>query len=271
MRWYRFLPFLFTGIGVFLLAGALRGPSQRAAKRLPTLLPPEMVDLDRASPEATAAAPVHEALGLLQGPAHEWLQTTVWIRSHVRELPFESEGSYLQAPGQRYRLELRTKRLGPRGGDTTYLYLSDGRNCWQSTKHHGRENAAAGPPAELPESATISHGPESLLRHLLANVTWVRRRVVGEEVQVLGLWKQEVRQQLAPKDQPWPANLPRLCRLTLRGAERWPRRLEWFGPTRAGGRDGLLVELEFRNPVRNHPLSEEQCLRAFLIEQPAGQ
>ncbi|MFO0876450.1 MAG: hypothetical protein U0840_03675 [Gemmataceae bacterium] len=259
MWWYRFLPVLFTGVGVFLLAGALRQPREAA----PPALPSELADLTQVTPEPSAAAPVHEALAHLNAPGAAWLQTTLWVQSHLRELPFEAEGSYVQAPGQRHRLELRSRRRSSHATEIVFLCISDGQNH-QETTRHGSAPARGSP--VMPHSAQFARGPACLVRSLLGTVAWIRARTQGDEVHVDGLWQPALNQQLAPKERPWPANLPRLCRLTLRGPQRWPARLTWYGPTRPGGRDTLLVELEYRDPVCGRVLSEETCARAFHVE-----
>jgi hypothetical protein len=52
----------------------------------------------------------------------------------------------------------------------------------------------------------------------------------------------------------------------LRGAELWPARIEWYGAPDSRGKMPLLVEMEYRNPVFNESLSEEQAQGLFRFE-----
>src|SRR5205807_2217814 len=81
-----------------------------------------------------------------------------------------------------------------------------------------------------------------------------------------GTWEPALAATLAPPDKPWPEGLPRVCRLVLRGAELWPARLEWYGPPDARGKMPLLVEMEFREPLLNERLPEEQLADLFRFD-----
>jgi hypothetical protein len=45
-----------------------------------------------------------------------------------------------------------------------------------------------------------------------------------------------------------PPLVARECRLYLSAATGWPYRLEWWGAVSPNGPEGLLLQMEFRNP-----------------------
>jgi hypothetical protein len=276
MHWYRFLPFILPAVGVFLLAGALRVSGFRSevqADSLPGALP----ELKESTSSAEAAGVVERVLRRLSDPAKSWLQASVWLRSHVPGLMYQGEGMYLTAPGHRYRLEVRTRSESTRDckpADGTLLSVSDGRDRWQASRvgtggYHSVQRARLNAVAAEPDTRQLLCGPEQLLRTLHGHLLWVRRDVHAGEVVIFGVWYPHLREMFAPAKEPWPANLPRVCRLVLSGGELWPGRVEWWGPMEQGGPDRLLIEMEFRDPVWDRPLSEDECQRLFTFD-PAG-
>src|SRR5262249_45415541 len=132
MRLYRFLPLLLTGAGVVLLTGALRGPSHQPEPPPQRITPPGLAEAvpDRAAPQLLNRAVEHLRPGLVS-----WLQAEGWLRCRFPGLEYEGEGRYVLAPGQRFRLELRTRRKDhPRRAPTTVLSVSDGRDLWQASR-----------------------------------------------------------------------------------------------------------------------------------------
>jgi hypothetical protein len=270
MRWYRFLPYVLTGVAVFLLAGALRGPGLRLpAAAEPAPAAPAGLGEARSDPEA--AALVGRALARLEAPERAWLQTAVWLRSHLPGLSYQGEGVYLSAPGRRYRLEVRTRGEGGRAAGSTLLAVSDGHDRWQAGRTAaGDYRGVQRLPLDAPPDPRLPLcGPGALLRSLHEHLVWTRREAQGGDVVVMGAWHPYLRDLLAPAAEGWPAALPRACRLWLSGPELWPARLEWWGPAEAGGADRLLAEMEFREPSWGRPLPEEECRRLFAFD-PAG-
>ena len=82
-------------------------------------------------------------------------------------------------------------------------------------------------------------------------------------IKLTGSWSDEVMRTLVPADERWPDGLPRQCRLYLEAPTLWPHRVEWWGPLRANAGDALLLQMEFRDPIINQPLSAERCAREF--------
>ena len=261
MRPLRYVPFLAIGLGVCTLLGVLRSPSAKARPALPTP-PAELRQLLEAASDPAARQAVEHALAGFADPGREWLQSAVWLRCHVSGLTYQGEGVYLKAPGGRYRLEARTRR--ERAPGSTVLAVSDGLHRWQVTR--------AGTDKLEVRHLKVGEGPawqllagvDPLMRSLHAHLSWVRHETKGAEVEVTGVWQPELRARLTPPELPWPANLPRACRVTLRDG--WPGRVEWWGPATAGGGDGLLIEVEYRDPVWGRQLGDEECARLFSFD-----
>jgi hypothetical protein len=104
------------------------------------------------------------------------------------------------------------------------------------------------------------------------------RRVL-EKVQVSsGTWKDKTVVRLtgsvksgaptaaAPQTQSAAAVPARLCHVYLDARTLWLHRVEWWtapGPERA---PCLALQLEFRAPVINQPLTREDCIREFTYQ-----
>jgi hypothetical protein len=283
MRLNRFFLYLLPLTGVFLLAGALRGPRSRPERDLPRL-PAELSNLALASPDPGSAKLVEQAVARLSDPAHPWLKTSLWMRMHLPELRFTAEGTYVKASGHRYRLEMRTRLdqgKKDRSSGSLVLAVCDGRDLWQAMRFGERDytnvvrlrvdailNAPDGPATQPVIRYEFLHGHalrgiETLLRNVQVRMWWVHRETQADREVLTGVWTPPMRASLSPAGQPWPAALPRLCRLHLAGAARWPGRIEWWGPTADRGPDRLLAEMEFRDPVFDRVLSEEECSRLF--------
>jgi hypothetical protein len=103
-------------------------------------------------------------------------------------------------------------------------------------------------------------GVELLQRNMHNQLDWVHAEETETGWRLLGRWK------CPPAGEPWPEALPRCCRLELRGSALWPARIEWWGPRKDNGPDRLLVELELRNPIFDHPIPDDHCVRLFSFD-----
>ncbi len=88
----------------------------------------------------------------------------------------------------------------------------------------------------------------------------------GDQIHLVGVWSREESAKLAPAEEAWPTSLPRQCHLYLDAHTYWPQRVEWWGPTVAKGGDRLQVQMEFRNPVFNRPLTADVCAQLFAFQ-----
>jgi hypothetical protein len=289
MRIYRYLLLFAPVAGLVLLTGALRNPFS-ASTEAPRL-PDELARHLDALPDANAAAAVARALADLADSTRPWLQTEVKIRSRIPELLFRGQGSYLRAPGQRFRLEVRTRMDDPEmaRAEATFLAVSDGHDLWQATRTSKQDlcdvqriqlgeiyRAADG----LPRLAAVRErllagpgirGPEQMLRSINQHTSWVHLQVKGDAREVVGVWRQNVKASILANSHQWPIALPRLYRLTLSGPQNWPTRLEWWGPAAPDGPDRLLAEVDYASPVRDQSLSDEECSRLFTFAPGTAQ
>jgi hypothetical protein len=290
MSYHRYLPCLLTVSGMVLLAILLRDPAARWVRGAAGDTEPILSNLEKAPVDPAATELVGQLLARLSEPRLGWLQTDVWMKAHVPDLPFEGEGRYVRAPGQRYRMELRASLPGVRD-EYTLVSIGDGRDVWTATRF-GSGNwqevrrlrlstllEAADSPAHLPQvrqellNGPVLQGMDRLLRSLQGQVEWVRHEQRSGEVRLTGRWKPAVRVGLVEPKKPWPALVPHGCRLILQAPleSPWPGRLEWWGPLEDGGADHLLTEWGFRHPVFDRVLSADECAGLFAFDPgPAG-
>jgi hypothetical protein len=235
-----------------------------------------------AAPDAQAGATFEKALAPLDPSRLAWLETKLWQQMHTENITCEAEGRFLSGPGHRFRLDLTTRHGATAG---TIQVVSDGSTLWRATRTgKGKWTRTSRvrlkdvlPLLNRPDTSPVARdefyqdqgcgGLPTLLPSLRQRVDWVRKEAVRRNdrlfVKLSGTWAPAVAAALAPADKPWPPHLPRQCRLYLDPGTSWPHRLEWWGPDPGRGDDVLLVEMEFRDPVLNRPLTAEQCAREF--------
>jgi len=239
------------------LAGAGRSPHQAP-------LVPE--------PAARADADAERLLDLAVDAADPdrtpWLETGFRQRVRLPGLEYEADGDYRTGPGRRFRLELRT-RVGSAPG--TLVLVGDGYHLWRGRRLGDggwaevvRTPAAAGASASGGSGVAFG-GVAPLLRNLRRRLVWVGHEAGdGGRVTLTGVWPEEERREIT-RGRPWPAGLPTRCRLTLE-ADGWPRRVEWWGPAVDGGAAELLVEMDFRDAVRDRALPAWQAAALFAFD-----
>jgi hypothetical protein len=230
-----------------------------------------------------------EALRRLDSDRVQWLDTRVWQKGRLGRYEFEAEGRYLVAPDHLFRLEI-TSRHGRAASAT--LTVCNGLTITQGNRsgdgpwsdllsvdvnhvfHCPQPGASPIQSSEIPESE--SFGPVvTLLRLLRSGANWSRIENVRRGGQVFiklsGAWPERARTTIKSPNRLWSVGMPHRCRLYLDQATLWPQRIEWWGPEVAGGSDALLLQMEFRAPVINQPLTAEQCAREFGFPTPANQ
>jgi hypothetical protein len=276
MPWLRYL-LLPSLVGpTLLVTGALNHPVAPPAAGANPLAPPR--------PHAAATRTLERAIANLSPDRLTWMEAAVWQQLACDEVSYQAEGRYLAGPNQRLRLNLKV-RLGRARSEI--LVVSDGTTLWQSSRIEGGPRqvsrvelqkvlqALARPAVgsqvrdEFFQSQCFA-GLGPLLRGLRTRMvvagseelTWNGHAVTRLTLQ----WSAAQAAALAPAGQPWPAYLPRKCLLYLDAASLWPLRLEWWGPTGRQVGDVQVFQMEFRDPVLNKALSEEQCARAFAFD-----
>jgi hypothetical protein len=241
--------------------------------------PEEPEPAESLPPEPQIERLLDDVLADLRPDQSPWLETTIRQRVHLPGVAYTAEGRYQTAPGHRCRLELRTQ-TGQASG--TLLVVSDGQHLWRGQRVGDGawttvQRAGLGPcfetegvgnwPKSRGDNGMSFSGVAPLLRNLRRTLDWVSQSTdANGEVVLTGVWPAARRAALAPPGQSWPLGLPRRCQLTLDAATHWPRRVEWWGPQAEGNHNQLLAELEFRDPVRNQPLTPEQCATAFAFD-----
>jgi hypothetical protein len=274
--WYRLLALAVLLVGGLVgLMGAFGSPAAPPAPTLP--LPPNLPDdaatqtLDRA-----VAAMAPERLG--------FVEMKLWQRVTLPNLKYEATGRYLMGSQRRFRLDLQTKQGG---GQATRLAISDGATLWEARRSVSGDWSTVtrldlapllavldgeGTAALL--RAEILDGPRfggiwPLLRNVRARMNWVMVEQVSHDskprLRLTGVWRADFAAFIC-ESEAWPAGLPEQCRLELDALTLWPHRLEWWGPTVAGGADTLLAELEYRDPVVHTTLSPERCAKEFTFQ-----
>jgi hypothetical protein len=256
--------------------------------------PPPVLDPTTARPDPAANHTLDQAISRL---TPTWLDMELWQQVSVQGFVSEVEGRYLSGPNRCFRLDLATRQGGLEG---RLRILSNGQYLWQATRIGGGEWARAskvdlaevGDEFPGPELVRYLHsqaggGPAALLAHLRRRLTWARQEMVMRQgvllTKLTGTWTRAALAEMKPaanqaggsrpspdrsllvtdRVRDWPAGLPRQCRLYLDGKTLWPYRLEWWGPDPPEAGEALLMEMEWRRPVVNRPLTAAQCTQAF--------
>ncbi len=256
-----------------------------------------------AAPPALPAAPTADreatntlanAIAKLSPKRVSWVQADLWQQSNLQGLVFQADGSYLSAPDNRLRVELGVRVAGTTGRLTV---VSDGKMFWEGVQL-GKDPIRAkrydlkqvldalnsAPSAEQLRQEFLQSqsfaGVVPLLRNIQSRMVLTRQEKVAWGghacLRLTAAWAPEQLKRMSPADvREWPAFFPRQCRLYIDADSGWPHRVEWWGPVPPQTADGVLIEIEFRNPRLNRPLPAEQVARAFTFdagtEQPKDQ
>jgi hypothetical protein len=258
---------LLAGVPLFL-TGALSRPSADTAAS-PFLAQP----IQWTAPDGGPAGLFDLALQRLSPEQISWLQVTLWQRMSTPESAFESQGALQIGPRNCARLDL-TVRTGANPG--RWLVVSDGHALAQvvqlgtgtptvTTRLLEPQTQEADPPGPTPANEALRAlgcgGPYPLLKELrgrLRDLTLQTGLFQGRPVARL-----HGRLKIAPSA---PATGTAVgadfCYVYLDPQTLWPIRLEWWGanPERV---QRLLLEIEFRDPQVNRPLSLTECMRVF--------
>jgi hypothetical protein len=292
MSSFRFILMPVVAGGFVLLTGSvgLVRPGSADAARDTAPPPAHLAPPTRSAPNAAAVAALDRTLTLLDPGSLHWLEMGLWQQVSAGGVVCEAEGRYLLAPGPRFRLELKTRHGTATG---SLMVVGDGTTLWQKTQIDPGGQATCGrvrlgevlkrfnrpdvPPQVLDEFFR-SQGCGSLvllLPGLRQQLNWVGKERVRRNGRVLvklsGVWGPAESAVLAPPGEAWPEGLPRQCRLYLDAETSWPHRLEWWGPDPPHKDDALLVQMEFRDPVINRPMSADRCAREFTPDLDPAQ
>jgi hypothetical protein len=207
---------------------------------------------------------------------------TLWQKVSLDDENYEVQGRYLSAPDNRMRLELKVQ-VGRTRGEV--CVVCDG-NALCTMQRLGSE-APLLVPNEIPAAepgkgrAEVAEkrarflqdagygGVMPLLRLLRQRLQDLDHRIaVWQERDihlVTGRWPEDAALLASIPEFLRPRCPPRKCRIFLDAHTLWPCRIEWWGSEKPGGRLEPLLQLEFRDPILNQPLSPERCRREFTL------
>jgi hypothetical protein len=223
-----------------------------------------------------------DAINRLDPKRVAWLETKVWQRILLPAGSYEVRGHYLAAPDHRLRLDLTTIE----GETTATLHVvSDGQAIWQARRvgdegwndvQRAPLNAlASGQSNEAPMQwlrQLPTRGFTAILEELRHRVHWMRQETIRRGgktyLRLTGMWSDGPSRESRSSGEPDLRGQPRQCRIYLKTGTLWPHRVEWWGPSTSHGGDSLLLEMEFRDPVLNRPLSAERCFEEFAFAPP---
>jgi hypothetical protein len=246
----------------------------------------------KADPQGTKT--LDEAIKQLDPKKLAWVQTTFWERADVQGLSFQAEGSYLSAPDHRLHLDLNVHMDDAKG---KLEIVSDGTRLWEAMQL-GQQPRFVRQKVELAKVLESLNGnveadkvrDEFFQAQLFAGIVpllqSIQKRMIvtrqdkarhnGKEATKLTAgWGPEISKAISTSDKPWPAFYARQCCIYLEplGPEKilWPQRFEWWGPAPPRPGDSMLLEIEFRDPKLNQPLSPERCAQEFKFEPGTGE
>ncbi len=265
----------FLVVGLVAAALLLTGAVSR-----PTAPSPPLARPASAAESAEAARLLAAAAEAYSPPRLVWAEMALWQKVWDDGEIYEVRGRYLGAPGHRLRLELKT-RAGRTDGQLTVIsdgaVLSIARRFGNDAPPIGRlalpvpeppagvETVAAARDEMLRDQALLGVGPlvKALRERLRApareNVRWNGLEVI----RITGAWPEDPGKLARVPDWQRPRYPARLCSIYLDAKTLWPHRIEWWGGEKAQDRAVLLLEMEFRDPILNRPLTPEQCTREF--------
>lgn len=266
-------------LGIVWLMAAAQQPAQPAKgpNPAPPAAPPKL--------DPNAKAILDEAIQALDRNRLAWIETTIFQQMDVQGVLFRAEGLYLAGPERRLHLNLKV-HLGESVGKMKVV--CDGKTVWEEMQLGATDKRAVTKvdlalvdetlqrdkitPAVVDEylQNMCFAGVNPLLKSLGKTMVPTAREKVNwngqDAIKLTAVWSPELARNITQADkQPWPAFVPKHCRLYLDEKTRWPLRIEWWGPSPPRSGDALLLQLEFRNP-KFVAMSEERCARVFRYD-----
>jgi hypothetical protein len=283
MSWFRLALLTLAVASAAALAGALAQPPGKKgdAPVRPTPLAPAAGPARVTPPDPAATAALDHALRALDRQKLQWLETMIWQQVDVQGLLVQSEGIYLAGPDYRTHLNLKV-RLGDAAGKLELV--CDGTTLWKIDQYGDHDPVVT--KCEIKNAMATLNGPTAtpalrdeymqrwafaglapLLMGLQQRMVFTKKEATHwrdhDVVKLTGTWNNDVSAQMQPDArQPWPEYLPRQCVLYLDAKTHWPHRLEWWGPSPPLAADGLIMQMEFRNP-KFTSMSPERCGKVF--------
>jgi len=192
-----------------------------------------------------------------------WLRLNVWQRMRLPDIVFESDSRIVLGPTRCAHLSMK---LQSGAGTTIIQVVSDGKTIAKSvrvgqgkprvttTSHSTRDAKSAAPDPLAVEGCC---GPASVLDRVMPQLNNLSVQKHEHLIRVVGETTSE-----ATKFQ-LPAGRPLRCRLYFDEKSHWLTRIEWAFIEASGER--TFLEMEYRNPIINEPLTDEECIREFTF------
>jgi hypothetical protein len=260
---------------MLLIMGALNGQPHPFAPALEASFVAQSVSCEVPIEKLPASAVLAQAIAKLAPNKASWLRTQIWQKQQCEEMCFEAEGTLVRGPNHCARLEL-TIRAG--AGQTAVTVVSDGVGLAHARKRAGQpvdvesQQFAKGNAAITPEqiaeiiSAHGCGGPYALLRELADKLENMETATGAWDNQQVVRLTGQVKSTANPDPAKGLAVPPRVCRLYLDAKTLWPVRIEWWSAAPAAAAADLILQIEFRRPTINQPLSHEECVREFSYQ-----
>ena len=287
MRWYQTLLFALAASSPFIIAAAIgQQPSS----------PPASTVLSCRSDSAACQA----ECGRREGPCRRDFparskEARVGANHVLGRKPtckgsrFQAEGIVLPAPDRRLHLDLQVHVDDAAG---KLEVVSDGKRLWEAVQF-GQQPRTVTKNVELAKvvdslkgmsageqvrqeffrAQSFSGFPpllQSIQQRMIVTARESVRRDGKDFTKLTAAWGPEIAKAISGPDRPWPAYLARQCVLYFEtigpGKILWPRRLEWWGPAPPRPGESLLLQIEFRDPKLNQPLSAERCAKEFKFD-----
>lgn len=203
-----------------------------------------------------------------------WLKTSLWQKMNTPELRMEAEGFLVRGPNHCVRLEM-TVRAG--GQPAKMLVVSDG--VVLAKVHHTPEQAARSLCSAMPAGEGEHAAKEAVLleagcagpRALLEDVKNKLKDLQVEAGQCQGQSVLRVSGVLPSANENALSFKPSVCHVFLDAKTLWPVRVEWWGKKRERDPLSLMLQMEFRDPEVNRPLSHDDCARLFSYQPNPGE
>jgi len=263
----------FFACALLLIMGALNHQAPVLSQSAENAFLAQPVSLDQSLTELSPRQILNRAAAGLDPSKTQWLRLTTWQKQSDEEISFEAEGRLVRGPRHCARMEMTIHRGSQ---DIKVVTVSDGVDL-----AHARH--LPGLPADVTTTRITTPGqpvpnPDGLEQILKAQGCGGPHCILKELENLLdnlkatrGLWKNKPVIRLTgtlkyPSDDSPDRRFtvpPKLCRVYLDARSLWPHRVEWLTSPSDEDFGFLLLQMEFRDPEINQPLTHDDCVREF--------